>query len=102
MPVLAYIIRHGFMDMSPSPEWWSQVPLNALGRYQAREAGEFLRQYDGPKPKWGVSSDLRRAEETLAIVAKILDIRTMRPIPDIRAVNEGENPAQFEARNMRG
>lgn len=67
MPVLAYIVRHGATDKSPAPEWQTQVPINDLGKAQARVAAEWLKQNAKRRPGWGVSSDLARSEQTLAI-----------------------------------
>jgi hypothetical protein len=101
MSILAYIVRHGFTDTSPKPEWWSQVPLNALGRAQAADAAEFLKGQN-VKPDFGISSDLQRAEDTLAICAEILGIKCMRPVADLRALNKDEDQKEFEKRNLHG
>lgn len=98
--ILAYVVRHGETDRSPNPEWWSQIPLNALGEAQARDAGEFIKT-EKVKPKWGVSSDLKRAEQTLAICAEVLNLTIVRPMYDLRAFGKDEDQKKFEARNER-
>lgn len=101
MSILAYIIRHGSTDISPKPEWWSQVPLNALGRTQAADAAEFLRRQN-TRPDFVVTSDLARAEETGRICADALGIKCMRPLADLRALNKDEDQKEFERRNLHG
>ena len=56
-------------------------PLNDNGRAQAREAAEFVNTI---KPEIIVSSDLKRARETAAIVASKLGDVEMRIEPGIR------------------
>lgn len=86
--------------MSPAPEFWSDVPLNAFGRSEAADAAQFINRQT-PKPEWGISSDLPRAVETLAIVSAILGIRRMKPMSELRALDEGEDPKEFEKRNLK-
>jgi len=101
--ILGYIVRHGYTDMSPQPEWQSQIPLNALGEAQAHTAGEWLK-FKIPKkklPVWGVSSDLKRAEQTLEIVSKSLNLEIVKPMAELRALDYKEDPKEFEARNKK-
>ena len=100
MSILAYIIRHGVTDKSPQSEGWSQVPLNDLGRAQARAAGLFIADQK-VKPTFAVSSDLARAVETCEIAAKILGIKTLKPLEDLRAFGHDEKTDVFEKRNER-
>lgn len=101
MPILAWFIRHGSTDISPKPEFWKQVPLNALGRAEAVDAGEFIARHT-PNPEWGISSDLTRAEETLAIAASALGLtKILKPMPELRALGEDENQEDFEKRNLK-
>jgi broad specificity phosphatase PhoE len=88
--------------MSPKTEGWLQIALNDLGKADAVNAAQFIRDYDGQKPGWGVSSDLKRAEQTLDICAKILDLKKVNPMPELRAFNHlKETDKEYEKRNMR-
>ena len=102
--IQAYLMRHGSTPISPSPEGWKQVELSREGWGEAQAGADFLGQFirdGGPKPSWGVSSDLARAEQTLAIVADFLAIPVCPPIPDLRAYEEkAETPAHYEERNL--
>jgi len=101
MSILAYIVRHGSTDLSPQPEWQSQIPLNELGRAQALDAAWWLKLKQSTLPTWGVSSDLARAEETLAICAKVLNLETVKPLDGLRALDKDEPDDKFEARNKK-
>lgn len=101
MSILAYIVRHGSTDMSPAPEWQSQIPLNELGRAQALDAAWWLKLKQSTLPTWGVSSDLARAEETLAICAKVLNLEVVKPVEGLRALDRDEPAEKFETRNKR-
>jgi probable phosphoglycerate mutase len=72
------LIRHGCTKMnsqaghsSDKIRGWIDVPLNEVGRGQARKAGEELK---GAKLDMLVSSDLGRAKETATIISKISGI----------------------------
>lgn len=97
--VLGYLIRHGQTDKT-TPEWWSQIGLNDLGKAQALVGAEFLKRSDSP-PVWGIAPDLKRAEETLDICAKVLDLDTVKPMPELRALGKTENEDEFVARNYK-
>ena len=99
--ILAYVVRHGSTDMSPTPEWQSQIGLNDLGRAQARDAGEWIKRTLKPLPTWGVSSDLKRAMETLSICSRVLNLEVVNPIDDLRALDKDEEQDKFEARNKK-
>lgn len=104
MAIEAYIMRHGSTDISPQPEGWKQVGLNVKGWREARQGAQFMLDFtrvSGPKPTWGISSDLVRAFQTLAVVASILQIPTRPPAEGIRAfeINQ-ETPAQYEHRSL--
>src|SRR6266404_4180020 len=98
--VLAYVLRHGSTGMSPAPEGWLQVPLNALGKAEALDGAEFINNLSSVKPDWVVSSDLKRAIETAEIAAKVLGAKIARPIPNLRAFSaKDETQEKFEARS---
>lgn len=96
--VLAYFLRHGVTEMSPKSEGWSQIPLNDLGKTQAMSAGNFINSLE-VKPTWAVSSDLERAIQTCEIASKILKLKIVKPLSDLRAFGHDEDPKKFEERN---
>ena len=102
--IKAYIMRHGSTTISPSPEGWLQVPLDGKGMTEASLGAKFLRRLiEGgcPRPDWGISSDLKRAEQTLQIASRELGIRVVQPLFNLRAYDKDhETPAQYEARNV--
>lgn len=100
MPVLAWFVRHGSTDMSPAPEFWLPVSLNAFGKAEALDASQFIAMHT-PRPEWGVSSDLPRAQETLDIAAKVLGFSKLKPMPELRAFGEDEDPKDYEKRNLK-
>lgn len=97
-------MRHGSTAISPAPEGWKPIGLSREGWGEAQAGADFLEQAikaGAPKPNWGVSSDLPRAEQTLAIVADHLDIPVAEPVRDLRAYEEtAETPARYEERNL--
>lgn len=101
--IRAYLMRHGSTPISPKPEGWLPVSLSAEGWGEVQSGADFLEQFiqqGAPRPDWGISSDLPRAEETLAIVADFLEIPMRDPLPDLRAYEEKrETPARYEERN---
>lgn len=99
--VLAYVLRHGVTDLSPKHEGQTQIPMNDLGKAQVRDAGEFIKDQLKIKPEWGVSSDLKRAEQALQICAGILGLEMGRPMADLRNLGDEETPAHFEKRLTR-
>ncbi len=104
--IIAYVMRHGTTDMGPVPEGWKPVGLNREGWGEVQAGADFLEQFireGGPKPAWGISSDLPRAEQSLAIAADVLNIPTAKPMFDLRAYEEHqESPARFEERILEG
>jgi probable phosphoglycerate mutase len=84
-----YIIRHGETDWNLSGRWQghTDVPLNALGRAQARRLAERLRaehlRFDAI-----YSSDLLRAWETAQALATALG-SVPRPLVELREIDVG-------------
>ncbi|HHV20908.1 MAG TPA: histidine phosphatase family protein [Propionibacterium sp.] len=82
------IWRHGQTDWNADQRWQGQVdvPLNELGREQARTAAPALAHY-------GIthlySSDLSRAAETADILGEIIGLPVTRD-PRLREINVGD------------
>lgn len=96
-------MRHGSTAISPAPEGWKPIGLSEEGRSQAVHAADFLEQYfrSHPKPTWGISSDLPRAEQTLAIVAQYIPLKLENPMPELRAYERSaEDPSTYERRTL--
>lgn len=106
MRLIAYIMRHGSTPISPNPEGWKPIGLSETGQGEARAGADFLSQFireGGPRPDWGISSDLPRAEQTLAIAAGFLGIPVVQPMASLRAFEENEeSPAEYEDRTIQG
>lgn len=99
--LLAYVVRHGHTAISPGTEEWLPIGLNDLGRSDALNAAQWIKRFGKTPPTWGVASDLPRAMETLDICAKVLKLKTMRPISGLRAFNhEKETPSEYEKRSV--
>lgn len=98
MSVIAYILRHGVTDKSPKSEGWSQIPLNELGKAQAKSAALFIKEQK-VQPTFAVSSDLQRAIDTCEIAAKELGIKTLKPLAGLRAFGQDEKTESFEKRS---
>ncbi|MBB5888215.1 histidine phosphatase family protein [Lactovum miscens] len=64
-----YLMRHGqtVFNLQHRIQGWTDSPLTGLGRYQAREAGEFMLTYP-LKFDHFYSSPLSRASDTLELV----------------------------------
>lgn len=98
-----YIMRHGSTAISPAPEGWKPIGINELGRSQSIHAADFMEQYirTHPAPTWGVASDLPRAEQTLAIMARFIPLKLEHPMPGLRAYERAaEDPATYERRTL--
>jgi broad specificity phosphatase PhoE len=106
LQIVAYLMRHGSTAISPKPEGWLPIGLSREGWGEAQAGAEFLEQFirgGAPKPTWGISSDLPRAEQTLAIAADTLGIPTLNSLPRLRAFEDKqETPAQYETRTLDG
>jgi probable phosphoglycerate mutase len=80
---ILYLARHGETDWNAAGRWQGQsdIPLNDLGRDQARRLGEAL----GDKGVTAiVSSDLSRARETATIAGGVLGIAPAYEDPALR------------------
>lgn len=104
--IRAYVMRHGSTSISPSPEGWKQIGLSREGWGEARAGADFLLRFTregSPRPDWGISSDLRRAEETLAIAADILQLPVLQSVFKLRAYDDDrETASSYEERNAEG
>ena len=74
MATKLFLIRHGETSWNAIGRWqgWAPIPLNDVGRKQARSLGNFLQEKHDVKHIY--SSDLPRAAETAQIVADILAV----------------------------
>ena len=84
-----YLIRHGETDWNLNGRWQghADVPLNDVGRAQARRLAERLRA-SGPRFDAIYSSDLQRAWETARTVAAAVGV-SPRPMPELREIDVG-------------
>src|SRR5579859_829005 len=83
---LLYIGRHGETDWNAQARWQghTDVPLNEVGRAQARALASTLRAAGASALAAVVASDLARAKETAHIVAAELGVRLAYVDPDLR------------------
>ena len=99
------LVRHGQTDwnLEGRIQGSSDIPLNDVGRAQAREAGERL-----SAEKWDaiVTSPLSRAAETARLIADVLGIADVEVIDDLRerayGDAEGLTGAELDARSASG
>jgi probable phosphoglycerate mutase len=84
-----YLIRHGETDWNASGRWQghTDVPLNELGRMQARRLAERLRA-EGVRLDAIYSSDLERAWETAQIIAAAMGCPP-QPLVALREIDVG-------------
>ena len=84
-----YLIRHGETDWNVTGRWQghADVPLNEIGRAQARRLAERIRT-QGPRFDALYSSDLQRAWETAGAVAAVTDL-SPQPLPQLREIDVG-------------
>jgi uncharacterized phosphatase len=98
---LLYLVRHGETDWNRARriQGSTDIPLNDLGRSQAREAGDLLarRRFDAV-----VASPLSRAAETGSIIAERLGLAAPELAPEVAERRygdaEGLTGEQVEAR----
>lgn len=99
------LVRHGQTDwnLQGRIQGSSDIPLNDMGREQAREAG---RRLAGQHWDAVVSSPLSRAAETAAIIAEAVGLPGYEVIDDLRERSygdaEGLTGAELDARQERG
>lgn len=93
------LVRHGQTDWNALGKLQGQtdIPLNELGKKQARQCGEFLSEED-----WDViiSSPLKRARETAEIISNYIEVPVIEKIAFIEknfGVAEGMTAAEREA-----
>ena len=105
---LLYIVRHGTTNWNQSGriQGHIDIPLNEVGRAQARLAG---RRFEALKPTAIYSSDLLRAYETATIIGQTTGLRVFTQ-PGLREINFGvwqglsspeirqQDPATYAAR----
>lgn len=87
MPTLA-LVRHGQSQWNLENRFtgWEDVPLTDQGRAEARRAGELLKEA-GARFDQAFTSELTRAQDTLAIILGVLDQQTL-PVERDKALNE--------------
>jgi len=86
-PTRILMLRHGQSEWNAAGRWQGQadIDLTDLGHEQARRAAERLGMFDAV-----ISSDLRRARATAAIIAGGLGIGLLDPDPRFRETDVGE------------
>jgi broad specificity phosphatase PhoE len=81
------LVRHGQSEWNAMGRWqgWADPPLSELGRRQSVLAGQDLEGIDV-----AVSSDLRRAVDTAALMAEPLGLSAVAVEPRLRERDVGE------------
>lgn len=99
------LVRHGETEWNRTRriQGSTDIPLNDVGRQQARDAAATLRVgLNADAPVVVVASDLSRARETAEIIAAELGVHVSRLYPDLRerayGEAEGIDAEQFHAR----
>lgn len=89
MKTTLYLIRHGETDWNLTGRWQghADIPLNAIGRAQARRLAERV-STRGPRFDAIFSSDLQRAWETASILGQATD-QPPQPLPALREIDVG-------------
>ncbi len=89
MKTTLYLIRHGETDWNLTGRWQghADIPLNAIGRAQARRLAERIGAR-GPRFDAIFSSDLQRAWETASILGQAADLPP-QPLPALREIDVG-------------
>ncbi len=85
------LIRHGITEWNAQRRYQghADMPLNALGREQARLAGERLRAMQGLHIHAMYSSDTARAWQTAQIIGEHVGIQP-QPMLDLREIDVGQ------------
>ncbi|MEO1066982.1 MAG: histidine phosphatase family protein, partial [Pseudomonadota bacterium] len=85
-PPLIYFIRHGQTDWNAEARFQGQqdIPLNDLGRDQARRNGTTLRDLIDPADFDFVASPLSRTRDTMEIVRRAMGLDPMTYAMDER------------------
>lgn len=88
---LITLVRHGQTDWNFDRriQGSTDIPLNDMGRAQAREAGRALHE-EARGDTIVVASDLARARETAEIIARELGLEAPRLYPELRERAYGE------------
>ena len=84
-----YVIRHGETEWNLDGRWQghTDVPLNEVGRTQARRLADRMRA-GGPRFAAIYSSDLQRAWETACTLGAAIDLQP-QPLPALREIDVG-------------
>ena len=87
MPTLV-LVRHGQSQWNLENRFtgWEDVPLTEQGRAEAKRAGELLKAH-GARFDQAFTSDLTRAQDTLAIILGVLGQKDL-PVEKDKALNE--------------
>lgn len=87
MPTLV-LVRHGQSQWNLENRFtgWEDVPLTDQGRAEAKRAGELLKAH-GARFDQAFTSDLTRAQDTLAIILGVLGQKDL-PVEKDKALNE--------------
>ena len=91
MEIGAYAMRHGSTENNSTGKYRGHLPLSLTpaGIQEAVEGGRFLSRLP-VKPSWIISSDLPSAKQTAAICGRILGLKLMRPLRDLRGMDIGK------------
>jgi 2,3-bisphosphoglycerate-dependent phosphoglycerate mutase len=84
------LIRHGESEhhLNDASGGWTNSPLTEHGRAQAQMTAQFLKERAPFRPDAIVSSDLARAADTAAIIAREIGLR-VEETSQIRELNNG-------------
>ena len=85
-PRIVYATRHGETDWNAQGRWQghTDIPLNDVGRMQARAVADRIRVAEPGKIAGIVSSDLSRAHETATIIGALVHAEVVAIEPALR------------------
>lgn len=85
-----FLVRHGETrwNVEQKMQGQSDIPLNEVGKKQARSLGEWMEKFS-LKPDVVVASDLARAMETAQIIADVVGCGPVQSDPAWREINFG-------------